>query len=449
MTGLGVAVAFLLLLWCSLLYLPFRWRPVGIYLVAEKGLAVAYVPFIAVACVALAVVGAVFGSWWIAVPAGLAAVGAIVVIARVGRVRVDLAGALGAGWDDRIPAGRRARMVRRWWTGRLRGSPEPRFRQNVPFATVPGTDRALLCDVWQPAADVPSSGVAVVYLHGSGYYVFDKDFMSRPLFRHLAAQGHVIVDVAYRLYPESDVVGMVADAKRAISWVRDHATGLAVDPDRIVLVGGSSGGHLSLLAAYGHHAPVLTPPDLAGCDLRVCAVASLYGQVDLGAMYWHASQDRICHPDDPQPEWAAPPPRMLARLFGANAARLRLQFMSYGGRADWLLGGTPGEAPDRYAQVSVFTYADANVPPTLLMHGTHDEMAPVGAVRELQTRLQQVGAPVTAAYLPHTDHMFDLVGTRWSPAARVAIYALERFLAVISVTERRVPTETGVSHDRA
>jgi hypothetical protein len=46
--------------------------------------------------------------------------------------------------------------------------------------------------------------------------------------------------------------------------------------------------------AYGHDAPALTPPELAGCDLSVCAVASLYGQVDLDAMYRHVSQDRIC-----------------------------------------------------------------------------------------------------------------------------------------------------------
>jgi hypothetical protein len=30
MTGLGIAVAFLLLLWLCLLYVPFRWRPMGI-----------------------------------------------------------------------------------------------------------------------------------------------------------------------------------------------------------------------------------------------------------------------------------------------------------------------------------------------------------------------------------------------------------------------------------
>jgi acetyl esterase/lipase len=443
MTGLGIAVAFLLLLWCALLYVPFRLHPVGIFLIMEKAAALAYAPFIAAIGVALAVMGGVFGSVWIAVPAGLAALGALAAILRVGSVRVDLSGALGVGWEDRIPAERRTRMVRRWWTGRLRSDPKPRVRQDVPFATVAGTDRILLCDVWQPPVDVPPSGVAVIYLHGSAYYVLDKDLGTRPLFRHLAAQGHVVVDVAHRLFPEADVPGMVADAKRAIAWVREHATELEVDPDRIVLIGGSSGGHLSLLAAYGHDEPALTPPELAGADLPVRAVASLYGQVGLDTMYWHTSQDKWCHPDDQQPDWTAPPSRTLVRLFGNNAARLRLQFMKYGGRSDWLTGGTPETVPDRYAQASAFSYLQPDCPPTLLMHGTHDEMAPVAAVRQLQQRLEETGVPVTAVYLPHTDHIFDLIGYRWSPAARIAYYALERFLAAISTSEkrRRVLTE--------
>jgi len=97
MTGLGIAVAFVLLLWCSLLYVPFRWRPAGLYLITPKALAAAYAPFIALLGIALAVVGAVFGSWWIAVPAAVAAAAALAVVARVGAVRPDLAGALGAG----------------------------------------------------------------------------------------------------------------------------------------------------------------------------------------------------------------------------------------------------------------------------------------------------------------------------------------------------------------
>jgi acetyl esterase/lipase len=410
MTGLSIAVAFLLLLWCALLYVPFRWRPVGIYLFSWKVLAVVYVPFMAVLGIALAVVGAVSGSWWTAIPAALVAVGAVVVMVRVGAVHVDLTGALGPGWGDRIPAGRRRGMVRHWWTGPITRAAKSRWRRDVPFATVPGTDRVLLCDVWQPPDGVTPSGMAVVYLHGGGYAVLDKDLPS-----------------------------MAGDALRAVAWVRERAAELEVDPSRIVLAGGSSGGHLALLAAYGHDAPAITPRELAGTDLHVQAVVSYYGQVGLDTMYWHTGQDKTTRSDDPEPDWTRPPSRLLTWLFGDTAARMRLQFLSFGGSAIPLTGGTPDAVAERYAEASALTYVDAECPPTLLMHGTHDEMAPVAAVRTLQERLEQSGVPVTAVYLPHADHMLD-AGTKWSPAARVALYALERFLAVLSVTEPRTVT---------
>lgn len=99
------------------------------------------------------------------------------------------------------------------------------------LATVPETGRAR-CDVWRPPAHVPPSGLAMVYLHGSAYYILDKDTGTRPLFRHLTGKGHVIVDVAYRLFPDTDVPGMVADAKRAVAWVKAHATDFGIRPGR-------------------------------------------------------------------------------------------------------------------------------------------------------------------------------------------------------------------------
>jgi acetyl esterase/lipase len=389
----------------------------------------------------LATVGAVFGHWWMAAPAALAGLGALVVMVRVGTVHVDLTGALGGGWDNRIPPSRRRGMVRHMWTGPLRRDAKPRWRQDVPFATVPDTDRVLLCDVWQPPEGVATSGVTLVYLHGGGYAVLDKDLLTRRLFARLAAQGHVIVDVAYRQYPECAVPGMAADVLRAVAWVREHAAELGIDPDRIVLAGGSAGGHLALLAGYGYSSPAITPPELVGTDLLVRAVVSYYGQVGLDTMYWHTSQDKTTRPDDPEPDWTAPPPRMLTRLFGDTAVRMRLQFLPFGGSAIPLTGGTPDAVPERYAEASALTYVDAGCPPTLLMHGSHDEMAPVAAVRTLQAQLEHVGVPVTAVYLPHTDHMFE-AGTKWSPAARVALFALERLLAVLSVTEPRAAART-------
>src|SRR5512132_1123804 len=283
-------------------------------------------------------------------------------------------------------------------------------------------------------------GLAVVYLHGGVWCGLDKDTGTRPLFRHLAAQGHLTMDVAYRLFPETDLPGMVADAKRAVAWLKHHAADLQIQPDRIVLAGGSAGGHLALLAAYAPEDPALTPAELAGFDPRICGVVSLYGQADLAAHYDHTSQHKTCRPDDPQPDWDAPPPPWVRRLFGPDADRLKLHMVP-SGRLDWLVGGTPGELLDRYAQLSPLHRVHPGCPPTLLIHGQHDEMAPVTAMRQLHRRLEQAGVPVTAVYLPHTDHAFDLLVTAWSPQARTAIHVLERFLAVLAATDHRSATQ--------
>jgi hypothetical protein len=97
----GVGKAVLLLAWTSLLFVPFRWRPVGLYLFVPKMAAGALTPFIIADGLLLALVGGLIGSWWMAVPAALAAVGASIVLVRLG-------------------------MAGCWWRGRLPTTPEPR-----------------------------------------------------------------------------------------------------------------------------------------------------------------------------------------------------------------------------------------------------------------------------------------------------------------------------------
>ena len=108
--------------------------------------------------------------------------------------------------------------------------------------------------------------VGRVYLHGAAWAVLDKDCATRPLFSHLAAQGHVIMDVANRLFPETDMPGMVADARRAVVWLKMHAVEYGLDPGHVVLGGASSGGHIATLAAYTVGDPELTPPDVRDAD---------------------------------------------------------------------------------------------------------------------------------------------------------------------------------------
>ncbi len=73
----------------------------------------------------------------------------------------------------------------------------PRWQRDVPFWTIPGADRQLLCDVWQPPEGVPASGLAFIYLRGSGWRFIDKAVgktyaLRRSLFGFLPAGEHRI-----------------------------------------------------------------------------------------------------------------------------------------------------------------------------------------------------------------------------------------------------------------
>lgn len=243
------------------------------------------------------------------------------------------------------------------------------------------------------------SGLGLVYVHGGYYELLDKDSGTRPLFRHLTRQGHVVMDISYRLVDETDIVGMVHDVKRATAWLAAHADRYRIDPDRIVLAGASSGGNLALLAAYSHAHPELTPNDIA-TEPKAHGVVAYYGVHD----------------------WPA-----FAQLDDAEGRRLR----------ERLLGGTLDEVDDRYTLASPISHVDADTATTLLVQGLHDVQHLVDANRQLAEELTQEGVPVANVELARTDHAFDLILPQIAPAGMAALHDLERFLAVLATQNER------------
>jgi acetyl esterase/lipase len=311
--------------------------------------------------------------------------------------------------------------------------PESRWQKDVTFATIPGTNRNLLCDVWQPPDNVTPTGLAFIYLHGSAFYLLDKDFGTRTLFRYLAAQGHVVMDVAYRLWPETDVMGMVHDVKRAIAWMKNNASTYNVSTDRIVLGGGSAGGHLALLAAYTNNKPGFAPEELLGQDTSVCAVASFYGSNDMEAIYYHTNQHLTTRgvPGKLSKKVPTGIPHWITKRMGDDYHRLGFDkdFEKTGTLAP-LLGGHPDERPETYRRFSAITHVEAGCPPTYLIHGDHDIMAPVTSTRALFAKLVKQNVPAVLHILPQTEHGFDLVLPAISPPAHTQFYEIERFLAL-------------------
>jgi acetyl esterase/lipase len=359
----------------------------------------------------------------------LGAVAAVRDMRQVTAPHPGFAQAFGVAWERAIAPEEQMGMLQRRWTWHLPAAPEARWQRDVPFWTLPDTERRLLCDLWQPPRGVTQSGLAVVYLHGGAWYMLDKDFFTRPFFRHLAAQGHVVMDVAYRMYPETDMLGMVGDAKRAIAWMKAQGPSYGVNPERVVVAGGSAGGHLALLAAYTPRGDALTPDDAGQTDLSVGAVISCYGPTDLRAYYDHTRQNIWGHLGQAT---EAHPPRPLVRgVLGTSYERLGLGKTGAVGAMEPLVGGTPETVPDLYALFSPITHVQPGCPPTLLIQGKDDVIAPVSATNLLFEQLVASGVPAVNIVFPHAEHGFDLVLPRWSPAAQAALYHEERFLTLM------------------
>jgi acetyl esterase/lipase len=361
-------------------------------------------------------------------------VGAVLSMRHVAQVTAPHTGfeeALGPDWQARIPPERRTGMLRSRYDPLHPAPAGVLWDRDVVVGLHQETGDPLLADLWQPPAGVRRSGLAVIYLHGSGWHLQDKDQLTRPFFRHLAGQGHVVVDVAYTLAPQAHVHAMLADVKRAIAWVKAHAGGLGIDPERVVLVGGSAGGHLALLAAYTPNHPDLDPDDV-GSDTSVRAVASYYGVTDLAAVH-DALTSRYGDLLTGQTPWER---RLIARLEPAlrwlGALPSHGSLVSPAQMVPGLLGAEPDEVPELCAEGSPICHVGAHCPPTLLLQGAHDLGVLPETVRPLHQALQAAGVPSVYVEYPETDHGFDLVCPRWSPSARAATYDLERFLALMA-----------------
>lgn len=298
-----------------------------------------------------------------------------------------------------------------------------------------GGERPLYCDLWQPAADAPRTGIAIVYLHGSAWYLGDKAQMTDPMLGGWASQGHVVMDVAYRMCPETDLRGMLADTWAAVAWLKVHADEYGIDPRRIVLAGTSAGGHVVLLAAYAAQGTDLAAAGLAGQDSSVGGVIAISAPVDMAGMLEH--HQNMIDTARPAPGEAYDPLLDLDPVVPPGPGATRRERMvwqaaqrrRFDGLLRDLLGGGPDESPEMFAFATVKTHVRPGLPPTLLIQGDQDALVPVAPTRELHGCLQAAGVRIEYLELPLTDHAFELAPPLISPPARAASIAIRRFLA--------------------
>ncbi len=255
---------------------------------------------------------------------------------------------------------------------------EVRVHPNIPYLD---SARSELLDVYEPEPQrADELRPAMVVIHGGGWFAQAKDGKrEQAICRALAEQGFVCASVDYRLVnfdrpEEAQAVWPVnvQDCKTAVRFLRKRADDYGIDSARIGAIGGSAGGHLAAMLGCTSASGALNPPGKAE-DYAVQAAVCMYGLGDVARWVREAT----------------------VRRKGMDALEL-------------MLGGSPDQVPEKFAQASPVSYADQDAPPVLLVHGTADDIIPFVESEQFAGELRAAGTPHQLITLEGGAHSFDL-----------------------------------------
>lgn len=260
-----------------------------------------------------------------------------------------------------------------------------KFTPDVEYGNVGG--RALTLDLFQPAAS-PAPAAGLIFIHGGAWAGGSK--ADYHYYGQLFAQkGFVVASINYRLAGEQGYPAAVEDCKCAVRWMRAKAPELGVDPQRIAAIGGSAGGHLSMMVGYSSDvAPLEGTGGHEGVSSRVQCVVNLYGPCDLTTDFVRNNE------------------------FANRVAR-------------GFLGKAMDDDLALYQEASPITHLDAQDPPTLILHGTIDDVVPIEQGDELAAKLMELGVPYLYDRLPGWPHAMDVA----QPVNDRCVWLMERFFA--------------------
>ena len=271
------------------------------------------------------------------------------------------------------------------WAARL--EIEYRIVPNVTYLTSSNYESKLDLYVTR-TADKPLP--TLIWIHGGGWTGGVKETsMGIPAY---LAMGMNVVNVEYRLARTALAPAAVEDCRCALRWVIQHAKEYGIDVNRLVVSGGSAGGHLALTTGMLPASAGLDRQCPGPDNLKVAAIVNWFGISDVNEL-----------------------------LDGPNMKAYAVA---------WL-----GSALDRdqiAKRVSPLTYVRPCVPPILTIHGDADPTVPYTQSVRLHKALADAGVPNELMTMAGGKHGYDCC----TPAQRVQAYAkIREFLVRQHVLE--------------
>ena len=150
-------------------------------------------------------------------------------------------------------------------------------------------DKPLLARLYRPQA--PGPFPLVIEVHG-GVWCRGTRLNNKVIHETLAKSGVVVAAVDFRMPPDAGYPGSIADVNYAVRWFKSRAADFRSRPDRVGLLGTSSGGHIAMLVAMKprdrRYSALTMSGTLAAVDSTVRCVVMGWPVIDPLGRYHHA-----------------------------------------------------------------------------------------------------------------------------------------------------------------
>lgn len=127
----------------------------------------------------------------------------------------------------------------------------------------------------------------VINIHGGGWRRGVKE--SQRGFGSFFKRGYAVANISYRLSQKATAPAAVEDARCVLVYLHKNAKKLNIDPNKIVVMGGSAGGHLALMTGLLGNNKQFDTNCPCEEDIKVAAIIDKYGPNDLTKMKWSRS----------------------------------------------------------------------------------------------------------------------------------------------------------------
>lgn len=215
-------------------------------------------------------------------------------------------------------------------------------------------------DIFLP--ETKAAAPLVVLIHGGGWISGDRTTFHDSA-EWFVQQGIAAACVGYRLAPLNPYPAAIDDVLQSIGFLRDHASEYNVDPNQIVSMGNSAGGHLACMAGLKQTFSNGEPAQNANGVISICSITDIRNP--------HESQYPVA-----------------------------FSFL------DQFMVKSVHEAPEMYVEASPITHVSEKAPPFLIFHGSHDDIVPPEQSKQLYDALCQAGVSADLQILDREGHAF-------------------------------------------